>query len=108
MKPILKPWTLKKAALTAEFDIQIAQALSQRDILLLTMPKLIIRNVQMTILALQLDDLNIKPDPVLTVKLLKQLNHAENNAPTLDQRQISPAFKSMVRFRTHRRLHGGD
>ena len=89
--------TLKKAALTAEFDIQIAQALNQRDILLLTMPKLIIRNVQMTILALQLDDQNIKPDPVLTAKLLKQLNHAENYASTQYQRQKIASLQSILR-----------
>ena len=89
--------TLKKAALTAAFDIQIAQALRQRDILLLTMPKLIIRNVQMTILALQLDDQDIKPDPVLTVKLLKQLNHAENYASTQDQRQKISSLQSILR-----------
>jgi hypothetical protein len=61
------------------------------------MPKLIIRNVQMTILALQLDDQNIKPDPVLTVKLLKQLNHAGNYASTQDQRQKIASLQSILR-----------
>ncbi len=89
--------TLKQAALTAKFDIQIAQALNQRDILLKTMPKLIIRNVQMTILALQLDEQNIKPDPVVTEKLLKQLIHAENYSSTQDQRQKISSLKSILR-----------
>jgi ribosome-binding factor A len=61
------------------------------------MPKLIIRNVQMTILALQLDDQNIKPDPVLTVKLLKQLNHAKSYASTQDQRQKIASLQSILR-----------
>ena len=51
----------------------------------------------MTILALQLDDQNIKPDLVLTAKLLKQLNHAENFASTQDQRHKIATLQSILR-----------
>ena len=88
---------LKQAALSAEFDIQIAQALKQRDILLRTMPKLIIRNVQMTILAMQLDGEDAKPDPEMTEILLKQLIHAERYATTQDQQQKIVSLQSILR-----------
>jgi len=88
---------LKQAALSAEFDIQIAQALKQRDILLRTMPKLIIRNVQMTILAMQLDGEVAKPDPEMTEILLKQLIHAKRYATTQDQQQKISSLQSILR-----------
>ena len=79
--------SLKQAALTSENDMQIAQALKQRDLLLRTMPKLIIRNVQMTILALDLENTGVTADPEVSKKLLKQLIHAERYATTQEQQQ---------------------
>ncbi len=88
---------LKEAALSADFDLQIAQALNQRDILLQTLPKLIIRNVQMTILAMQLDGEKAKPDPAMNEKLLKQLLHADRYATTEDQHQKIASLQSILR-----------
>ncbi len=89
--------TLKKAVLTAVFDIQIAQALRQRDILLLKMPKLIIRNVQMSILAQNLESTGAKADPEVSKKLLKQLIHAERYATTQEQQQKIASLQSILR-----------
>ena len=98
IEPYFKAFeALKQAALSAEFDLQIAQALKQRDILLRTMPKLIIRNVQMTILAMQLDGEDAKPDPEMTEILLKQLIHAERYATTQDQQQKIVSLQSILR-----------
>jgi len=88
---------LKQAALSAEFDIQIAQALKQRDLLLSKMPKLIIRNVQMSILALYIESNNGKADPEISKKLLKQLIHAERYATTQKQKQKISSLKSILR-----------
>ena len=88
---------LKQAALSAEFDIQIAQALKQRDLLLRKMPKLIIRNVQMSILALNLESTGAKADPKLSEKLLKQLIHAERYAATQEQQQKIASLQSILR-----------
>jgi predicted phosphoadenosine phosphosulfate sulfurtransferase len=89
--------TLKQAALSAEFDIQIAQALKQRDLLLRTMPKLIIRNVQMSILALNLESTDTKADPEFSKKLLKQLIHAERYATTREQQQKITTLRRILR-----------
>ncbi len=88
---------LKNAALSAERDIQIAQALKQRDILLRAMPKLIIRNVQMTILAKKLDQEGTKADPEMNKELLAQLVHAERYASTQDQQQKIASLQSILR-----------
>jgi hypothetical protein len=83
--------------LSAEFDIQIAQALKQRDLLLRTMPKLIIRNVQMSILALNLESTDPKAEPEVSKKLLKQLIHAERYATTRAQQQKITTLRSILR-----------
>jgi len=88
---------LKKAALSAELDIQIAQALKQRDLLIRTMPKLIIRNVQMTILALELDGNGNNFGPEISQKLRKQLIYAERFATTQDQRKKIISLQSILR-----------
>jgi len=89
--------SLKQAALTSENDMQIAQALKQRDLLLRTMPKLIIRNVQMTILALDLENTGVTADPEVSKKLLKQLIHAERYATTQEQQQKIASLQSILR-----------
>ena len=89
--------SLKQAALTSENDMQIAQALKQRDLLLRTMPKLIIRNVQMTILALDLENTGVTADPQVSKKLLKQLIHAERYATTQEQQQKIASLQSILR-----------
>ena len=76
---------LKQAAISAEMDIQIAQALNQRDLLLGAMPKLIIRNVQMSLLALELEGKDFKFDPDEHKNLLNQLVYAERFAKTREQ-----------------------
>ena len=76
---------LKQAAISAEMDIQIAQALNQRDLLLGAMPKLIIRNVQMSLLALELEGKDFKFDPDEHKILLNQLVYAERFAKTREQ-----------------------
>ena len=88
---------LKQAALSAELDIQIAQALKQRDLLLRTMPKLIIRNVQMTILAFELDGKGTNFDPQIREKLRKQLIHAERFATSQDQLKKIISLQSIFR-----------
>ncbi len=88
---------LKKASLSAENDIQITQALNQRDILLITLPKLIIRNVQMTILAKKLDQQEAKVDPELSSELLAQLAQAERYAFNDDQQQKISSLKNILR-----------
>ena len=88
---------LKKASLSAENDIQITQALNQRDILLITLPKLIIRNVQMTILAKKLDQQETKIDPELSKELLAQLEQAERYAFNNDQQYKIASLKNILR-----------
>ena len=88
---------LKQAALSAEFDIQIAQALKQRDLLLRIMPKLIIRNVQMSVLALNLESSDSKTDPEVSKKLLKQLRYAGRYATTGEQQQKITTLRSILR-----------
>jgi len=89
--------SLKQAALSSENDFQIAQSLKQRDLLLLTMPKLIIRNVQMSILAQNLESTGAKADPEVSKKLLKQLIHAERYATTQEQQQKIASLQSILR-----------
>ena len=88
---------LKQAALSAEYDIQIAQALKQRDLLLRTMPKLIIRNVQMSVLAMNLESSDSKADPEVSKKLLIQSIHAERFATTREQQQKIITLRSILR-----------
>ena len=88
---------LKKASLSAENDIQITQALNQRDVLLRTLPKLIIRNVQMTILAKKLDQQGIKSDPELSRELLAQLEQAERYAFNEDQQHKIASLQNILR-----------
>ena len=88
---------LKKASLSAENDIQITQALNQRDIMLRTLPKLIIRNVQMTILAKKLDQQGTKADPELSRKLLAQLAQAERYASNEDQQHKIASLQNILR-----------
>ena len=88
---------LKKASLSAENDIQITQALNQRDVLLRTLPKLIIRNVQMTILAKKLDQDGTKADPELSRELLSQLAHAERYASNEDQQYKIASLQNILR-----------
>ena len=87
---------LKKASLSAENDIQIAQALNQRDVLLRTLPKLIIRNVQMTILAKKLDQQGTKADPELSRELLAQLAQAERYASNEDQQHKIASLQNIL------------
>ena len=89
--------SLKQAALTSKNDMQIAQALKQRDLLLRTMPKLIIRNVQMSILALDLESTGAKAYPEVSKKLIKQLIHAERYATTQKQQQKIASLQSILR-----------
>ena len=89
--------SLKQAALTSKNDMQIAQALKQRDLLLRTMPKLIIRNVQMSILALDLESKGAKAYPEVSKKLIKQLIHAERYATTQKQQQKIASLQSILR-----------
>ena len=88
---------LKKASLSAENDIQITQALNQRDVLLRTLPKLIIRNVQMTILANKLDQQGIKAAPQLSRELLAQLAQAERYAFNEDQQHKIASLQDILR-----------
>ena len=88
---------LKKASLSAENDIQITQALNQRDVLLRTLPKLIIRNVQMTILANKLDQQGTKADPQLSRELLAQLAQAERYASNEDQQYKIASLQNILR-----------
>jgi len=88
---------LKKASLSAEDDIQITQALNQRDLLLRTLPKLIIRNVQMTILAKKLDQKDTKVDPDLRRRLLEQLAQAESYAFNEDQQHKIASLQNILR-----------
>ena len=88
---------LKKASLSAENDIQITQALNQRDVLLNSLPKLIIRNVQMTILAKKLDQQGTKADPELSRELLAQLAQAERYASNEDQQQKIASLQNILR-----------
>ena len=88
---------LKEASLSAENDIQITQALNQRDVLLKTLPKLIIRNVQMTILAKKLDQQETKPDPELSKELLAQLAQAERYASNEDQQHKIASLQNILR-----------
>ena len=88
---------LKKASLSAENDIQITQALNQRDVLLQTLPKLIIRNVQMVILAKKLDLVGNKADPELSRELLEQLAHAERYAFKEDQQHKIDSLQKILR-----------
>ena len=87
---------LKKASLSADNDIQITQALNQRDVLLRTLPKLIIRNVQMTILAKKLDQQGIIADPGLSRELLAQLAQAERYASTEDQKDKIASLQNIL------------
>ena len=87
---------LKKASLSAEDDIQITQALNQRDVLLKTLPKLIIRNVQMTILAKKLDQQGTKADPELSRELLGQLTEAERYAVNEDQQHKIASLQNIL------------
>ena len=87
---------LKQAALVSERDIQISQALRQRDLLLRVMPKLIIRNVQMTVLALDVESSSSKVDISLKERLLKQLRHAERYSSTKDQKMKINTLKSIL------------
>ena len=87
---------LKKASLSANDDIQITQALNQRDVLLLTLPKLIIRNVQMTILAKKLDQQGTKIDPELSRELLAQLAQAERYAIDEDQQHKIASLQNIL------------
>tara|TARA_B100000945_G_C20401143_1_gene607386 strand:- start:381 stop:1904 length:1524 start_codon:yes stop_codon:yes gene_type:complete len=89
---------LKKASLSAEDDIQITQALNQRDVLLITLPKLIIRNVQMTILAKKLDQQGTKADPELSRELLAQLAQAERYAFDEDQQHKIASLQNILRY----------
>tara|TARA_Y100001970_G_C14227339_1_gene856492 strand:+ start:847 stop:2349 length:1503 start_codon:yes stop_codon:yes gene_type:complete len=88
---------LKKAAISAELDIQIAQAFNQRDLLLGAMPKLIIRNVQMSILALELEGKGLKFEPEISEKLLDQLIYAERYAKNQDQLEKIIFLKNQIR-----------
>jgi len=88
---------LKKAAISSELDIQIAQALNQRDLLLRAMPKLIIRNVQMSILALELEGKKSEFDVDINKKLVNQLIFAERYALTEEQRQKILSLQSILR-----------
>ena len=87
---------LKKTSLSAENDIQITQALNQRDILLRTLPNLIIRNVQMTILAKKLDQQDTKTDPELNRELLAQLAQAERYASNHDQQHKIASLQNIL------------
>ena len=87
---------LKQAALVSERDIQISQALRQRDLLLRVMPKLIIRNVQMTVLALDVESSASKVDISLKERLLKQLRHAERYSSTKDQKMKINTLNSIL------------
>jgi hypothetical protein len=87
---------LKNASLSADDDIQITQALNQRDVLLLTLPKLIIRNVQMTILAKKLDQQGTKIDPELSRELLAQLTEAERYAVNEDQQHKIASLQNIL------------
>ena len=88
---------LKKASLSAEDDIQITQALNQRDVLLSTLPKLIIRNAQMAILAKKLDQEGAKVDPELSRELLAQLAEAERYAFDEDQKHKIASLQNILR-----------
>ena len=88
---------LKKASLSAENDIQITRALNQRDVLLRTLPKLIIRNVQMTILAKKLDQDETKDEPELRKELLTQLEQAERYAFDKDQQHKIASLQNILR-----------
>jgi hypothetical protein len=61
------------------------------------MPKLIIRNVQMSILALNFENTDSKADPEVSKKLLKQLIHAERYATTREQQQKITTLRSILR-----------
>ena len=87
---------LKQASLSAENDIQITQALNQRDVLLRTLPKLIIRNVQITILAKKLDQPGTIADPELTSVLLEQLAQAERFAFNDDQQHKIASLQNIL------------
>ena len=82
--------------MSAENDIQISQALNQRDVLLRTLPKLIIRNVQMTILAKKLDQQGSKAAPEITKELLAQLEQAERYAFTEDQQHKIASLQNIL------------
>ena len=88
---------LKTASLSAENDIQITRALNQRDVLLRTLPKLIIRNVQMTILAKKLDQQETKVDPELSRQLLGLLAQAERYASNEDQQYKIASLQNILR-----------
>ena len=88
---------LKKASMSAKNDIQITQALNQRDVLLRTLPKLIIRNVQMTILAKKLDQQKTKVDPELSRELLGLLAQAERYASNEDQQHKIASLQNILR-----------
>ena len=87
---------LKKASMSAKNDIQITQALNQRDVLLRTLPKLIIRNVQMTILANKLDQQGTKASPELSRELLAQLAQAERYAFNEDQQHKIASLQNIL------------
>ena len=87
---------LKKASMSAKNDIQITQALNQRDVLLRTLPKLIIRNVQMTILANKLDQQGTKASPELSRELLAQLAQAERYAFNEDQQHKIASLQDIL------------
>ena len=61
------------------------------------MPKLIIRNVQMTILAFELDGKGTNFDPQIREKLRKQLIHAERFATSQDQLKKIISLQSIFR-----------
>ena len=88
---------LKKASMSAENDIQISQALNQRDVLLRALPKLIIRNVQMTILANKLDQQVRKAEPELRRELLAQLEQAERYASNESQQHKIASLQNILR-----------
>ena len=88
---------LKKASMSAKNDIQITQALNQRDVLLRTLPKLIIRNVKMTILANKLDQQGLKADSKLNRELLTQLAQAERYAFNEDQQHKIASLQNILR-----------
>ncbi len=86
---------LRIASLRADNDAQIAQTLKQRDMLLKILPEMVIRNSQMTILALQQSGMEATDE--VKKQLLRQLSIAQRHAVMEEQLQNIESLQNILR-----------
>ncbi|MEL0278091.1 MAG: hypothetical protein VXB67_10595, partial [Deltaproteobacteria bacterium] len=89
--------SLHEAALQAQNDQEIAQALLQRDTLLKTLPDLIISNTQRKILeSTQMEQDSIQMEETRR-QLLSHLDRAADFAPQREQQQKIASLRNILR-----------